>query len=71
MLSPIIESLSGTIKDVKFLKVDVDKNEELIYQYQIQAMPTICIFKDGKLVDKNVGFLPEVALKKFIEKNKN
>jgi len=55
MTGPIIEQLSEEIKTVKFVKVDVDKNQELSSQYQIFSIPTFLIFKDGQVVNQFVG----------------
>lgn len=53
--SPVIEQLSGEIKDVKFVKVDVDSNADLASQYSIFSIPTFIIFKDGKNVSQFSG----------------
>ncbi len=53
--SPIIEELSNEMKNIKFLKVDVDKNPELAQQYSIFSIPTFMIFKEGKVVSQFVG----------------
>jgi thioredoxin 1 len=53
--APIIEELANEMKDVKFVKVDVDQNQELATQYQIFSIPTFIIFKDGKQVTQFVG----------------
>ncbi len=55
MTGPIIEQLSEEIKDVKFVEVDVDQNQELSSQYQIFSIPTFLIFKDGQVVNQLVG----------------
>lgn len=53
--SPIIEELSNEFTNIKFLKVDVDKNPELAQQYSVFSIPTFMIFKDGKVVSQFVG----------------
>ena len=54
---PIIEQLAEEIKEVKFVKVDVDQNQELSSQYQVFSIPTFLIFKDGQVVNQFVGAL--------------
>ena len=70
MLSPVIDEVSNEIKDVKFIKVDVDENEDVARKYNIMSIPTLMIFKDGKEVDKKMGFLPKDQLLDFINNNK-
>lgn len=53
--SPLIEELSDEFKNIKFLKVDVDKNPELAQQYSIFSIPTFMIFKEGKVASQFVG----------------
>ena len=69
MLTPVLEVLEKELEDVKFVKVDVDENEELADKYQISTIPTLLIFKDGKVVDTLVGFMPKDILKTKISKN--
>ena len=57
MTGPIIEQLAGEVKNVKFVKVDVDQNQELSSQYQVFSIPTFLIFKDGQVVNQFVGAL--------------
>lgn len=57
MTSPIIDQLSEEMKNVKFVKVDVDQNQELASQYQIFSIPTFMVFKDGQVVNQFVGAL--------------
>ncbi len=55
MTGPIIDELAEEKKEVKFIKVDVDKNPELASTYQVFSIPTFIIFKDGKVVSQFVG----------------
>ncbi len=66
MLGPIIEKLGNSINNVKFIKVDVDKHEELARRYGVMSIPTIIFFKDGKEVTKRIGFIPEEGIKEII-----
>lgn len=67
MLAPVLEELQGELSEAKIFKVDVDKSPEISNEYSIQNIPTIMIFKDGKPVDKKVGFFPKDVLKEAIE----
>lgn len=68
MLGPVLEDLSGEYEGkVNFFGVDVDDNQDLAIKYGIQSIPAIVVFKDGKEVNRQVGFVPKPALKKFID----
>ena len=66
--SPIIDELSNEITNIKFLKVDVDKNPELAQQYSIFSIPTFMIFKDGKPVAQFVGAMGKEGFLNEIKK---
>ncbi len=55
MTAPIIEQLAQERNDIKFVKVDVDQNNELASQYSIFSIPTFIIFKEGKMVSQFAG----------------
>lgn len=50
MLSPILEELSEEIDDVKIVKVNTDKNQELASSFGIMSIPTLLFVKDGKVI---------------------
>lgn len=56
MQSPIIDELAKEEKNIKIGKVNIDEQMELAAKYEVSAIPTILIFKDGKCVSTNVGF---------------
>ncbi len=62
MLPPIIDELAEEKTDVKFAKLDVDKNRAVPSRYGIMSIPTLLYFKDGQLVDKTLGALPKQAI---------
>ena len=70
MLSPIVDEISEEIKDVKFLKVDVDEEGDIASSYQIMSIPTLIIFKDGVISSKHTGFISKNELIDFINENK-
>lgn len=67
MTDPIIEELSDEMKDVKFVKVDVDANQELAAQYSVFSIPTFLVFKNGTVSNQFVGAMGK---EKFIEEIK-
>ena len=56
MVSPVIDELASEYEGrVTIGKVDVDSNNDVVGQFGIRNIPTVLFFKDGKLVDKQVG----------------
>ncbi len=56
MVSPIIDELATEYEGkVSIGKMDVDNNNDVVAQFGIRNIPTVLFFKDGKLVDKQVG----------------
>jgi len=68
MTGPIIEQLAEEINNVKFVKVDVDQNQELSSQYQVFSIPTFLIFKDGQVVSQFVGAISKEGFLAEIQK---
>jgi thioredoxin 1 len=63
MVGPIIEEMSGEYNGQAIIgKVDVDSNPNISMQFGIRNIPTILFFKDGKVVDKQVGAAPKNVL---------
>ncbi len=67
MLAPIFEELGEELEKVKFVKVDIDQNSDLVQKFKIVSVPTMKIFKDGEELDTLVGFMPKEVLKNKIE----
>ena len=70
MLAPIFDELSQEMKDISFYKVDVDQSIDKAYEYKVSIVPTVIIFKDGKVADKIIGFTPQEQIKEQINANK-
>ncbi|MDO4975477.1 MAG: thioredoxin [Alphaproteobacteria bacterium] len=70
MLSAVIESYSNSHPEISIVKVNVDEAKELAIEYDIQSLPTIILFKNGKEITSKCGFLSNSAFEKFIEENK-
>lgn len=67
MFGPIFENSSKKYNNIKFCKFNVDEDiNNLSKEYGIMSIPTIIIFKDGKEIKRNIGFMTEDALSEFI-----
>jgi len=67
MLSPIVEQLAEEHPEIAFGKVNVDEAPELAQQFQVSAIPTLVLFKDGKPVGTSVGVKSKDDLEEFIK----
>jgi thioredoxin 1 len=68
MGSPVIESLSQEYAGrVNFAKVDTDANQSLAMRYNILSIPTVMIFKGGRIVEKIIGAMPAQAYRQKID----
>ena len=69
-LDPILEQIASENSDkVKIFKMNIDENPMTPQKYGIRGIPTIMLFKDGKLIDTKVGSLPKSALETWITSN--
>ncbi|MBP2444066.1 thioredoxin [Rhizobium leguminosarum] len=69
MISPSLEEIAAEMEGkVKVAKLNVDENPELAAQFGVLSIPTLAIFKDGKVTDMSVGAKPKTALSKWILK---
>lgn len=63
MVAPILEELAQDYSGkILFGKLNVDENQNIATRYQIMSIPTLLVFKDGKLVDRIVGAMPRNML---------
>lgn len=68
MFGPIFENVSNEYNNIKFCKLNIDEDlEDTSRKLGIMSIPTIILFKDGKEIKRNIGFLDEDGLKEFLE----
>ena len=68
MLSPMLDKLAGGYADrIMFVKINVDESPGLAQNFQVQAIPTLIFFKDGKVADRVTGLPEEADLKAKLE----
>jgi thioredoxin len=71
-IAPTIEALSNEFAGkVKFVKVDVDLNQEVASRYDIMSIPTVMLFENGNIEDSIVGGYPAPIYKQRIERALN
>lgn len=69
MFTPILESAAQKLPDVHFYKVDIDAEMSLAERYRIMTVPTLLIFKGGKLVEQSVGVISEQQLESLLARH--
>ncbi|KOS05153.1 thioredoxin [Flavobacterium akiainvivens] len=70
MMSPILKEVKDELGDgIKIIKVDVDKNRALMSQpqFQVKGVPTLMLFKNGKMLWRQSGVVPREELVKTIK----
>lgn len=70
MIAPVLDELSREMTDVSICKLNVDENQSTAQKLGITSIPTLLLYKDGKLVDKMIGAMPKPQIKKFIDNHK-
>ena len=69
-IGPILEEISEEKKDIlKILKLNIDENPETPQKYGVRGIPTLMLFKEGKLINTKVGTLSKSALSVWIDSN--
>ncbi len=70
MIAPVLEELADSMDGkVQIAKLNVDENQDIAFNYQVQSIPTLILFKDGAIADRVMGALPKAALEQFVERN--
>jgi len=68
MIGPVIEELANDYQGkAKIGKMNVDENGKTAQEFGVMSIPTIILFKDGKEVNRMVGFMPKANLAKAID----
>jgi len=68
MIGPIVEEIAGEYEGQAVIgKVDVDSNPAVAAKFGIRSIPTLLYFKDGQIVDKQVGAVPKAVLSQKLD----
>lgn len=71
MMVPILDELKSSVgSEILILKIDVDKNPQASAAYNIQGVPTLILFKKGKIVWRQSGVVPSNELRQIIDRHK-
>ena len=69
-IGPILEEIGKANKDkLKILKLNIDDNPQTPQKFGVRGIPTMMLFKDGKLLDTKVGSLPKNLLESWLDSN--
>ena len=69
-IAPTLEALSTEYTNINFYKVNIDDNDTLALKFEIRAIPTVIILKDGVVVDQIMGAVTRKDYKKRLDKIK-
>jgi thioredoxin 1 len=66
-MGPILEQVASSVKEkAKIIKIDVDKNPAAASTYRVQGVPTLVLFKEGKILWRQSGVVQAHELEKLI-----
>jgi thioredoxin 1 len=68
MIAPVLEQLARETTGAKIVKVNVDDNPQLATQYNVESIPYLLLFKDGQVVDQEVGVVDKSRLQQMLMK---
>jgi thioredoxin 1 len=70
MVAPVLDQIADEMDGkVRVVKLDVDANQQIAYQFQVSSIPTFILFKDGQMADRMMGAMPKAAFQSFIDRN--
>ncbi|OEK05979.1 thioredoxin [Roseivirga misakiensis] len=69
MMAPVLKEVAQEMGDkVKVIKIDVDKNQPIAQRFGVRSIPTLILFKNGKILENRAGVLTKRDLTNMIEK---
>ena len=67
MIGPIIDQIADERTDIKVGKINVDEEQELAVQFKVMSIPTLLVFKDGKVVNQSLGAKPKATILSMLD----
>ena len=62
MVVPLVEEIAKERSDIKVVKINVDKEQELAMQFGVMSIPTLVVMKNGKIVNQVTGARPKAQI---------
>lgn len=70
MLSPVLDDISNSRNNTyKIIKINIDENPNITSKFKIDTVPTLMVFKDGKPVEKSVGYIEKDKVLSLMNKH--
>lgn len=66
MVVPIVEEIAKEHPEIKVAKINVDEQSELAEKFQVMSIPTLMVFKEGKVVNQSMGARPKQQILEMI-----
>ena len=67
MLSPVVDQIAEENSSIKVGKVNVDEEMNLASHFNIMSIPTLLVFKNGRMVNQSVGVIPKERILQLVE----
>jgi thioredoxin 1 len=68
MIGPVVEELAGDYEGKAVIaKLNVDENPQVTARFGVRSIPTLLVFKNGQIVDKQVGAVPKSVLSQKLQ----
>lgn len=69
MMAPVLKEVAQEMGDkVKVIKIDVDKNQPIAQRFGVRSIPTLILFKNGKILENKAGVMTKRDLTQMIER---
>ena len=65
-LVPLVDKVAEENENIKVVRIDVDKNENLMNKYNVRSIPTLIVIENGEEVKRSVGLIPEEKILELI-----
>jgi thioredoxin 1 len=69
MIAPVLEELAKETPNAKIVKVNVDRAPQLAARYGVNSIPTLMVFKDGRIAAQHVGLANRAELERLLDQN--